>query len=66
MWLDHIGDIRLPGFVVLFAQPAVIAGVGGDAVQPESFLRGVQLVEKVTGTERYTLDEGFLAWKENV
>ncbi len=46
MCRNHIGDIRLPCVVVMFAQPAIIAGVGGDAVQTEFGLRGINFVQE--------------------
>ena len=44
--MNHIGDIRLPGIVVTFAQPAEIAGVGGDAVESEFGSRWINFFEQ--------------------
>jgi hypothetical protein len=39
--MNHIGNIRLPGVVVMLAQPAVITSIGGDAVKPKFILCGI-------------------------
>ena len=49
--MNHSRDIRLPGIVVIVAQPAVITGVGGDAVKTEFCLRGVEFFEQVMKRE---------------
>ena len=46
MRLDHIRDIGLPGVVVMLTQPAIIAGIGGDAAESEFGLGRVKLVEQ--------------------
>ena len=46
MWLNHIRNIGLPGNIVMFAQPAIIACVGGDAVQSQPVLRGINFVQE--------------------
>ncbi len=44
--VNHVGNVRLPVFVVLPAEPAVIAGVGGNAVKAEFILRGINFVQE--------------------
>lgn len=51
MRLNHIGDVGLPGFVVMLTQPAVIAGVGGNAVKAEFGLCGIEFVEQAMKSE---------------
>ena len=40
---NHIRNIGLVGVVVMFAQPSIIAGVGGDAVKAELITNVISL-----------------------
>ena len=49
--LDHIRDIRLISVVMIFAQPTVIAGIGGDAVKSKFGLGGIEFSEQAVERE---------------
>ena len=43
---NHIWNIRLPDVIVMFAQPAIVTGISGDAVKPKFVLCGVNFVHE--------------------
>ncbi len=44
--MNNIWDTRLPSLKVIFAQPTVVAGVGGNAVKAELVLGGINFVQE--------------------